>query len=515
MTVPSDLNRHEYTGNGALTVYPYAFRVFSAEHFEVYVDDVLQTLTTHYSITGVADPNGGNVVFVTAPGDTLSIVILRVVPLTQETDYTPNAKFPESAHEDALDKLTMITQQLQEALSRSFKLEVSSILDEPVIPVVANAFLQWNSSATALIAASFAAPVGTIDTTVARINFGDGASLVSDSRLEWDNANKVLRLGVGATMGAAATDTVKIGVVDLAGAGTGGLLILDERGSLFEIGDIFGGLSAGFSVFSLEGVDLAFGTETGRGIIGTTTNHSFDIFVNNAQRVRLDPSGNLGLGTESFGASAQKTFAQAIGVAPTTSPADVVQETVVDLAGAGTAGKQWRDETGHVHEMGRLLKLQAGSSVSRGAVGGTLDALKVAATPASTVETDLWTYTIKANTLAVDGDTLDLDFVIRTAGNANNKTTRIKFGATTVFTRGPSADNNVACTYRVRVMRNGAATQMVSIFQLSPGFSNLIYSETAETNSGDIIFKVTGQNGTASASDMTINIVTLAFLSFA
>jgi myosin heavy subunit len=49
-------------------------------------------------------------------------VVVRNVPLTQQTDYQANDPFPAESHEEALDKLTMLTQQLQDGLTRSIKL---------------------------------------------------------------------------------------------------------------------------------------------------------------------------------------------------------------------------------------------------------------------------------------------------------------------------------------------------------------------------------------------------------
>ena len=53
-----------------------------------------------------------------APGDGLIVFFIREVPLTQEVDYQPYGPFPAETHEDALDKLTMLVQQLQEQLTR-------------------------------------------------------------------------------------------------------------------------------------------------------------------------------------------------------------------------------------------------------------------------------------------------------------------------------------------------------------------------------------------------------------
>lgn len=72
---------------------------------------------TDYTATGVGDPSGGNIVLVVpiAPGGE-SIVIKRIVPLTQMSDYVENDALPAEVLERGFDKLTMIAQQLQSAI---------------------------------------------------------------------------------------------------------------------------------------------------------------------------------------------------------------------------------------------------------------------------------------------------------------------------------------------------------------------------------------------------------------
>lgn len=54
-----------------------------------------------------------------APMTGAQIIINRVVPVTQETDYVANDPFPAESHERALDKLTMLVQQAFSYLSRA------------------------------------------------------------------------------------------------------------------------------------------------------------------------------------------------------------------------------------------------------------------------------------------------------------------------------------------------------------------------------------------------------------
>lgn len=58
-----------YTGDGAETDFAYTILVHDATHIVVWVDGVLQTLTTDYTVTDIGVPGGGEVQFVAAPAN--------------------------------------------------------------------------------------------------------------------------------------------------------------------------------------------------------------------------------------------------------------------------------------------------------------------------------------------------------------------------------------------------------------------------------------------------------------
>lgn len=128
MTVSSTTSKVSYSGDNTTTVFAYTFKVFDEDDLTVILRDnttgaeTVQTITTHYSVSGVGASGGGNVTFVTAPTSGQTVVIRRESAQTQDTDYTPNDPFPAEAHEDALDKLTFIAQEMQEELDRAIKL---------------------------------------------------------------------------------------------------------------------------------------------------------------------------------------------------------------------------------------------------------------------------------------------------------------------------------------------------------------------------------------------------------
>ena len=121
MTVSTTVNKVSYTASAAQTTFAYTFKIFADGDLKVYVNSTQKTLTTDYTVTGAGDVGGGNIVFGTGLSVSDSVVIERVLDLTQGVDYVENDAFPAETHEGALDRLTYIEQQQQEELGRAIK----------------------------------------------------------------------------------------------------------------------------------------------------------------------------------------------------------------------------------------------------------------------------------------------------------------------------------------------------------------------------------------------------------
>lgn len=119
MTISSTTNKAIYTGDGSITTFAYTYRMDNDSDMQVYINDVLQP--SGYTVSRNPDNIGGTVTFSSAPVTGDVVTLLRVLDMTQETDYVPYDSFPAESHEQALDKLTILVQQNKEEIDRTIK----------------------------------------------------------------------------------------------------------------------------------------------------------------------------------------------------------------------------------------------------------------------------------------------------------------------------------------------------------------------------------------------------------
>lgn len=157
MTVSVTDNRVTQVGNGVTTAVP--FNKYFVEQDDLVVENVViatgvstpLVLGVDYTISGTpvngVYENGGTVNLTTAPASTVRTVVTRATDLTQETEYpTSQDPFPATAHENALDKLTLIIQDLQEKLGRALKFPTGSIISgKTVADPETGKYLVWGS----------------------------------------------------------------------------------------------------------------------------------------------------------------------------------------------------------------------------------------------------------------------------------------------------------------------------------------------------------------------------------
>ncbi|MCK9326253.1 MAG: hypothetical protein M0P69_12245 [Bacteroidales bacterium] len=156
MTVTSQTNKAIYTCDGSTTIFPYTFKIFEDSDLEVILYTIADgtettlTLTTDYTVSDAGEDSGGNVTTVLTYSSDYKLILRRGLDYTQETDYVENDPFPADTHEAALDKLTMLVQQLKEVVDRAIVQDAAQSTDLEFPAASSGAFLGWNADADAL-----------------------------------------------------------------------------------------------------------------------------------------------------------------------------------------------------------------------------------------------------------------------------------------------------------------------------------------------------------------------------
>ena len=136
-----------YSGDGVTTAFAYPFEVERPEDFVAFQGD---TLVSNYTLSGVGEETGGQCTFSAPPALGVSILLLRLVPLDQETMYPAYSPFPAAAHEKTLDRLCMQIWTLQEQLDRTtrFKQTIPPQYRNLEYPdPIPNGVLGWDAAA--------------------------------------------------------------------------------------------------------------------------------------------------------------------------------------------------------------------------------------------------------------------------------------------------------------------------------------------------------------------------------
>jgi hypothetical protein len=225
MTVAStDSRTGPYDGNGSTTTFAYDFLVLDQAHLVVTVKttstgvEVVKTLTSHYSVTGVGTPSGGNIVFTSAsthaPSGT-TVTITRSVPKTQTTDLQNRGGVQPETLETGYDKLTQIVQDQQEEIDRSLKFAISSDLssfNQSIPSPVAGKALAINSSNNGFVLVD---EPSTLTTAAA----ASASTAETQATLAGNYATKVNGVVTGSDHSAKAWAIGGTGVTDTAGKG--------------------------------------------------------------------------------------------------------------------------------------------------------------------------------------------------------------------------------------------------------------------------------------------------------
>lgn len=152
-----------FNGNGTATEFPYSFAIINDTDVKVMTvdpDGVETVLDSDYYV----DVTAGKVIYPGyPPGEEPAeserppvlptgwqLVVYRDIPITQEANL--GNVWPFNVIEDALDKITMILQNIYDGFKRSFKVSQSAPADIDIyVPIEANKALKWNADGTQIV----------------------------------------------------------------------------------------------------------------------------------------------------------------------------------------------------------------------------------------------------------------------------------------------------------------------------------------------------------------------------
>lgn len=130
MTVPVQTPFTSSVANGVTTVFPYSFMIADDDDMKVVVDDVVQT--SGYTVTGIGNPAGGDVIFSVAPANGLKVLRYLDPLLKRETDYQQFGDFLADTVNRDFDKIWLALQAINQNFKRSLKLPVDTTTDQAI-----------------------------------------------------------------------------------------------------------------------------------------------------------------------------------------------------------------------------------------------------------------------------------------------------------------------------------------------------------------------------------------------
>ena len=279
MTVGVSLKRVVQVGTGSTATFYFNAPVQDDDNLAVYTyntSTAVQTLQTKngagtydYTVTINPSTKYATITLNNNLPTTHRITILRNIPLTQEVDYVQGDPFSAETHESALDKLTLISAQVQEQQDRSIKvIESSATTNLVMAELVADKLLVVNNTATGIDMGPTFAEVDTVGENIAYVvtvgqnindvitvaNNLDGADTIGTVATNITNVNHV---GSGITnvnaVGADLTGSDTIGTVatNLLGTNTVGTV----AGNIANVNTV-AGISSDVTTVAADGTDI-------------------------------------------------------------------------------------------------------------------------------------------------------------------------------------------------------------------------------------------------------------------
>lgn len=132
------------------TSFAVPFEFFADSDLNVYVDSVLKTITTHYTVSGGDGSTGTVTMSVTGAAGGSTVAITRDVTIERVTDFTPGVEINRAALNTQLDTLTAIAADIKDQALRAIRVQdfdpSTTGFEIPLAADRANKVFAFNSS---------------------------------------------------------------------------------------------------------------------------------------------------------------------------------------------------------------------------------------------------------------------------------------------------------------------------------------------------------------------------------
>jgi len=231
------------------TSFTVSFEFFDNDDLNVYVDGVLKTLTTDYTVTGGDGSTGTVTISVTGASGGSTVVITRDIDLERTTDFPASGAFNIATLNTELDRIIAIAADLDDRAARALQLtdfDAAANLTLPELDTRKGKTLAFNATTGAVEAGPSTADVQSVSDTAADIAL---LADIEDGTLATNAITNVNTIrtdvttvsGISANITTVATNDANVTTVgtDLSGSNTIGAV----AGSISNVNTVSGSIA--------------------------------------------------------------------------------------------------------------------------------------------------------------------------------------------------------------------------------------------------------------------------------